>query len=309
MPSVGDSVNLGAFTATRLDSTDPYPLNPNGVVTSSIHNDTALAMTGSWLFDLNGATSTSLEFNVSNNQANNVVIFYDAAGVEVHRGIITGGVDLHAVSFTLPAGESFSSFEIQTVNVGGTAMVDYIEMHDVVLDFSSSPSVIVPPPLIQNVHDGEAYHGGDENNTFIVADVGYFDGADSGVNGGSGIDTLQLTGANQTFDLGSIVGELASVEIIDITGTGNNTLNLSLGDVLEQGETSLFTADETTQMMIKGDAGDVVDLDDLLPDGTDPGDWASAGIATVAGVTYNVYQHSTLDAQLLVQDGVTTNLV
>ncbi|WP_124379038.1 hypothetical protein [Pseudomonas synxantha] len=97
--------------------------------------------------------------------------------------------------------------------------------------------------------------------------------------------------------------------MIDISGTGNNTLKLSLGDVLEQGETSLFTDDEATQMMIKGNAGDVVNLDDLLPDGTDPGDWATAGTATVAGVTYNVFQHSTLDAQLLIQDGVTTNLV
>ena len=120
---------------------------------------------------------------------------------------------------------------------------------------------------------------------------------------------MKLTGTDQVLDLAAIAGKIESIEIIDITGTGNNTLNLSLGDVLEQGETSLFTADNTTQMMIKGDAGDVVNLDDLLPDGTDPGDWASAGIATVAGVTYNVFQHSTLDAQLLVQDGVTTNLV
>lgn len=72
---------------------------------------------------------------------------------------------------------------------------------------------------------------------------------------------------------------------------------------------SLFTADDTTQMMIKGNAGDVVNLDDLLADGTDPGDWAGQGQVIVEGVTYNVFQHSSLDAQLLVQDGVTTNLV
>ena len=118
-----------------------------------------------------------------------------------------------------------------------------------------------------------------------------------------------MTGAGQLLDLSAIAGKLESIEIIDITGTGNNTLNLSLGDVLELGESSLFTADETVQMIIKGNAGDVVNLDDLLADGTDPGNWAGQGSVVVEGVTYNVFQHSSLDAQLLVQDGVTTNLV
>jgi hypothetical protein len=147
-----------------------------------------------------------------------------------------------------------------------------------------------------------------------VFEVAQIEQLNDGLSGGSGIDTLKLTGADQVLDLSKLVDEqgasiISSIEIIDITGTGNNTLNLSLGDVLELGETSLFTEDETVQMMIKGNAGDVVNLDDLLADGTDPGDWAGQGQVTVEGVTYNVFQHSGLDAQLLVQDGVTTNLV
>ena len=85
--------------------------------------------------------------------------------------------------------------------------------------------------------------------------------------------------------------------------------NLSLGDVVELGEASLFTTEETVQMMIKGDAGNVIELSDLLPDGSDIGDWSQASDAvTVDGVVYNVYQHSGMDAELLVQQGVQTNL-
>ena len=99
------------------------------------------------------------------------------------------------------------------------------------------------------------------------------------------------------------------MEIVDLTGTGNNTLILSLGDILQQGGTSLFIDDNHMQMMVKGNAGDVVNLDGLMADGTDPGDWANQGEVTVGGVVYEVYRHNALDAELLVQQGVQTNLV
>ncbi|MNZ34519.1 hypothetical protein D3C78_518980 [compost metagenome] len=165
------------------------------------------------------------------------------------------------------------------------------------------------PATNQTIDGTGAYLGGDTDNVFSLSDVAHLNAADSSINGGTGVDTLSLTGTGQVLDLATIAGKLESIEIIDITGTGDNTLNLSLSDVLELGESSLFTEDETVQMMVKGNAGDVVNLDDLLADGTDPGDWAGQGQVTVEGVTYNVFQHSSLDAQLLVQDGVTTNLV
>ncbi|MBD9678092.1 hypothetical protein IB274_15365 [Pseudomonas sp. PDM18] len=60
---------------------------------------------------------------------------------------------------------------------------------------------------------------------------------------------------------------------------------------------------------MKGNAGDVVKLDDILLNGIDPGNWASAGTVNISGVTYVSYQYSTMDAELLVQQGVTVNLV
>ncbi|MNG29842.1 hypothetical protein D3C84_1153390 [compost metagenome] len=96
---------------------------------------------------------------------------------------------------------------------------------------------------------------------------------------------------------------------MDITGTGNNALKLSLGDVLDQGVKDLFHTDGNAQMMVRGDSGDTVTLDDILPNGITPGEWASSGTVDVGGVTYTSYQYSTLDAELLVQQGVTVNLI
>jgi hypothetical protein len=121
---------------------------------------------------------------------------------------------------------------------------------------------------------------------------------------GSEYGKIVISGEGQFIDLNAVDGKLVSV---DLTGTGDNTLKLSLNDILNQGETDLFHESGKVQMMVKGDAGDVVDLEGLLG-AEDPGSWASQGQITVAGVAYDVYQHSALDAELLVQQGVTTNL-
>ncbi|UVC31711.1 Ig-like domain-containing protein [Pantoea sp. SOD02] len=123
------------------------------------------------------------------------------------------------------------------------------------------------------------------------------------------IDVLTIEGEDQLIDLGQLADKVQSVEVIDLTGSGNNTLNISLGDILAHGETNLFINDDTVQFMVKGNEGDVVNLDDML-NGTDPGDWAKAnGVVEVAGVRYEVYTHSTVNAELLVQEGVQTNLI
>ncbi len=54
----------------------------------------------------------------------------------------------------------------------------------------------------------------------------------------------------------------------------------------------------------------MVKLDDILGDGGDVGDWVKQqGSTTVAGVKYQVYSHSGVDADVLIQEGVKTELV
>ncbi len=274
-----------------------------------------LLNTGSQVqLELSGAaqeyTFISMDVGDFNNSEGITAIFYDQNGVEVYReSLVPGSAGLlTSITAELPYGSSFSSVSLQATGASdGAFWIDNIQLGR--NEYTPGALPVAPEAAQGITQSGVEYFGGEGNNVFYIDNVGLLNNANSIVNGGGGIDSLALIGANQVLDLGAIAGKLESIEIIDITGTGNNTLNLSLGDVLEQGEASLFTADDAVQMMIKGNAGDVVNLDDLLADGTDPGDWAGMGQVTVEGVTYNVFQHSSLDAQLLVQDGVTTNLV
>jgi len=97
---------------------------------------------------------------------------------------------------------------------------------------------------------------------------------------------------------------------IDLTGEENNQVTLNLNELLTSGEKNLFIENGKTQLLITGDENDTVQLDDLLPDGTDTGDWiAQNGTVTVAGVEYQVFSHSGEEADVLIQQGIKTELI
>ena len=76
----------------------------------------------------------------------------------------------------------------------------------------------------------------------------------------------------------------------------NNTLSVSLDDLLSDGAINLFDDNDMPKLMATEDKEAAVDLNGLL--GTeDPDSWAAQGHVTVAGVTYEAYIHSTLDSE------------
>ncbi|KVH69080.1 hypothetical protein WJ42_03465 [Burkholderia cepacia] len=157
-----------------------------------------------------------------------------------------------------------------------------------------------------------AYYGSSHGTEFQLDHVSYFSGTHAGLHGGVGIDTLKLTGANELLDLSKLIhvdgsSKLSSIEIIDITGTGDNVLKLSMRDVLELGHENLFRTDGHTQMMVKGNAGDRVELSGMS--GLDDGHWANQGMVAVDGMAYVVYENTALNVELLVQSAVSTQLV
>ncbi|MCP1652690.1 Ig-like domain-containing protein [Pseudomonas nitroreducens] len=150
--------------------------------------------------------------------------------------------------------------------------------------------------------------------SMAVDPMAYFAQDSAHIFGSSGLDTLKLTGANQVLDLTQLSGDngqakISSIEKFDITGTGDNTLKLSLNDVLHLGETDLFQKDGKVQVMVDGDAGDKVELHDLHDHGSFSGGWQSAGTTDIGGVTYQVYNYGELDAELLIKQAVTASIV
>jgi Ca2+-binding RTX toxin-like protein len=133
------------------------------------------------------------------------------------------------------------------------------------------------------------------------------------VDGGGGIDTLQLQGAGVVLDMTLIsavgastpgsLSRLESIEKIDLTGSGNNTLRIAAADVLDLSGFNTFdvngspaVVDALHQLLVSGNAGDTLHL-------TDPG-WAQTGTYTEAGATYAVWTDEQQRAQLLVSANV-----
>src|SRR5688572_25668857 len=104
-------------------------------------------------------------------------------------------------------------------------------------------------------------------------DVLAWDAADSVVDGGSGTDVLRIDGAGQTLDVAAGIGPIRDIEVIDLTGSGNNTLNLSAAGVVA-------LLPRTGTLRVHGDAGDKV---------TSIEDWVQTGPVTVGGVDYIQY--------------------
>ena len=129
------------------------------------------------------------------------------------------------------------------------------------------------------------------------------------INGNAGYDTLMLSlTGGQTLDMaGYQPGVIVSVEEINLRmgDMVGNTVKLTLSDVLETGSANLFSVTGATtekQLMITGDANDHVVLTDL-------NDWTKGASFTQNGHTYDVYDHNTSQAQLLIDQAIGTPVI
>ncbi len=121
----------------------------------------------------------------------------------------------------------------------------------------------------------DVFRGGAGDDRLIVADMSFRVG-----DGGTGTDTLALSGAGQTLDLTTalLAGRLEGIERIDLTGSGNNTLKIKAAAVL--GGIGEVTGGRHI-LTVEGNAGDKVSF------GSEP--WERSGTFTDASGTYDRY--------------------
>jgi Ca2+-binding RTX toxin-like protein len=104
------------------------------------------------------------------------------------------------------------------------------------------------------ISDGGAdvLRGGEGNDTLAIPDANF-----SGTRrliGGSGVDTLRLDGAALSLDLTAIRdNRIVDVEIIDITGSGGNSLVLNFQEVINISST-------TNTLLVLNDANDSIHI-------------------------------------------------
>jgi len=164
-------------------------------------------------------------------------------------------------------------------------------------------------------------YGGSGNDTFVLDAVmisapqtnGLVNGVYARIDGGSGggggsIDTIQVSSnldltsiANQGQSADGSHSRISSVEVIDLSAGGNQTLTLKLIDVLDMTGFNSFASTGRHQLLVKGAAGDVVDL----ADGVDTTGWTKSGTFTDSGsVVYDAWNHNTSLATVYAQQGM-----
>ncbi|QZY90883.1 hypothetical protein K7H94_02745 [Pantoea dispersa] len=119
---------------------------------------------------------------------------------------------------------------------------------------------------------------------------------------------IYLTGEEANIELSNLLSQHDIITTVDLSGHGNNALQVDTKTLLQHGAQDLFIEDGKVQMMVKGERGDSVKLADLVSDEQSEISWVQQnGHVTVGGIQYNVYSHN--DAELLVQEGVKVELV
>ncbi len=114
--------------------------------------------------------------------------------------------------------------------------------------------------------------------------------------GGSGLDTLTLTGSGFNLNLTDFHDRINQIETIDLTGDGDNTLSFSLADFLALSD----IADSLQTITVDGNAGDRVEV--LT------GNWTDGG----TDQNYRVFMHNSatlridraVDIDIVVEQGV-----
>ncbi|MBI4208037.1 MAG: hypothetical protein HY527_23700 [Betaproteobacteria bacterium] len=123
------------------------------------------------------------------------------------------------------------------------------------------------------------------------SDTLFYDATDASVQGEADIDTLRIEGSDVFLNLRQIDDAvITDIEVIDLTGSGDNTLEAALSDVLALSST-------TDTLRIDGNRGDTVHIG---------GGWTLGSIQVIGTNAYDTYTQDT--ATLLIDTSISAYL-
>ncbi|MXP27194.1 hypothetical protein GRI39_14335, partial [Altererythrobacter indicus] len=141
--------------------------------------------------------------------------------------------------------------------------------------------------IITSGGGADVIRGGAGDDQISLIDLNFDD-----INGGSGFDTLVLQDLGMNLDFTTFLpGDLKSIEAIELTGDGDNTLTITEKTLFDVSD---WRMDGEAWMIVKGDAGDSV----VGAEG-----FTFGGTYDYEGVTYNLYERGR--ANVLVEQDVT----
>jgi hypothetical protein len=188
----------------------------------------------------------------------------------------------------------FAEFKLwQDVNQNGVS--DAGEVRSLaewgIADINLSSDGVVRTPTAGVTEAGRTTATATDGTQVLVSDAGFeFSGLAYSSETVAGLGThIDLLGSGMSLDLSSVLAVHANVAEVNISGTGANTLKLSLNDVL-----GTATSAGVHQLMLTGDANDTAVIA--------ANEWVHTGTtATNNGHTYEVYSAANgVAAQLLI---------
>ena len=134
----------------------------------------------------------------------------------------------------------------------------------------------------------DVFHAGAGDDVMQIGDLSFLL-----ADGGTGRDVLQLLGGGQTLDLITMSNSrISGIEAVDLAGTGDNSLRLSLSDLFDLSETG-------NDLLVSGNAGDTVTI---VGEG-----WSNTGVESISGIEYQLYVNGA--GSLLIHPDIQTVLV
>lgn len=131
-------------------------------------------------------------------------------------------------------------------------------------------------------------YGGASNDTLVI------DSEDGIIDGGTGYDTVMLSG-NHHIDFSNLgTLQISNIEVLDLTNGDHTLNNISAEDILN-------ITGESNTLLITGDSGDIV--------GLIGSDWTNGAPTVINGVSYDVYNGVGEDVTIQIQDGITVDII
>ncbi|MFZ1873827.1 MAG: integrin alpha, partial [Chania sp.] len=152
---------------------------------------------------------------------------------------------------------------------------------------------------ISNIGTGDVAYGGGGNDTVSIVGTDFVR-----VDGGLGIDTLELGGQNMHLNLAEMGLKVQGFEQFDL-GNGNNSISLRLSDLIDSGERDLLVNDSKVQLQITGDNG----LVELSAGATASESWTHQGATTLNGVAYNIYSNVGNTGELFIEQTLNVTIM
>jgi Ca2+-binding RTX toxin-like protein len=211
-------------------------------------------------------------------EAGNDVFLY-AAPTDFSAGeAVDGGTETDALRFTSATGGA-------TLVLSGDVLVESVVIGTAAGATTGTTALNVNAAAVTNAlniigNNGANVLTGTAQADTLIGNGGndtlVWDPLDTSVQGGAGTDTLRVDGAGVALDLTAVDDTtITDVEIINITGSGNNALTLALDDVLALSST-------TDILRVDGNAGDTVSA-------TGAGSWTQGANVVIGANTFESY--------------------